>query len=52
MAKNGEISEIDQEELEIGKDSKTIYVDDSYKLNTISFDIENIIEELTDEDIE
>jgi hypothetical protein len=48
MAKNGETTEIDPEELEIGKDSKTVYVNDTYNLDTIPFDIENIIEEITE----
>jgi hypothetical protein len=53
MAKNGETTEIVPEELKSNKDSKTVYVNDScYNLNIMSFDIENIIEKITEEDIE
>jgi hypothetical protein len=55
MAKNGEILETDPEELEIGEDSKTVYVNENdgrYSFNTIAFDVDNSIEEITDEDIE
>jgi hypothetical protein len=40
-----------REELKIGKDSKTVYGNDSYNLNTIPFDVENIIEKISKEDI-
>jgi hypothetical protein len=40
------------EELETGEDSKTVYINDSCNLDTIPFDVENmIIEEITEEDI-
>jgi hypothetical protein len=40
------------EEPEIGKDSKTVYINASYNLDTIPFDVENIIDEITKEDME
>jgi hypothetical protein len=40
------------EKTDIGEDSKTVYINDSYSLDTIPFDIENIIDEITEEDIE
>jgi hypothetical protein len=38
--------------LNIGEDSKTVYVNDSYNLDTTPLDIDNIIEEITEEDME
>jgi hypothetical protein len=51
-AKIGETTEIMSEELEFGENSKTVYMNDSYYLDIIPFDVENIIDEITEEDVE
>jgi hypothetical protein len=50
--KDGETTETMSGKPDIGKDSKTVYINDSYNLNTIPFDVENIIDEITEEDVE
>jgi hypothetical protein len=40
------------EELEFGENSKTVYINDSNYLDTIPLDVENIIDEITKEDME
>jgi hypothetical protein len=52
MAKDGETTEITLEEPDIGEDSKTVYINDSYNLDTIPFDVENVIDAITEEDVE
>jgi hypothetical protein len=54
-AKNGETTKNLPEELEIGDDSKIyepVYVNDSYNLDTIPFSAENILDEMTEEDMD
>ena len=42
----------EQEEEDFGKNAKTIYVNESFNLDTISLDVKNIIEEITDEEFQ
>jgi hypothetical protein len=46
------INAVFQEEEDFGKDAKTVYVNDSSNLDTIAFDVKNIIEEIMDEEIQ
>jgi hypothetical protein len=39
-------------ETEIGKDYKTVYVNDTFNLDTILFDVKEVIEEISDEEMQ
>jgi hypothetical protein len=52
MAKIGVITSVDPKGQNFGKDSKTMYVNDSTNLSTIPFDVNTIIDKVNDEDIE
>jgi hypothetical protein len=45
-------SEFQSSEPIIGDSSKIVYVNDSFNLDTIPFDCEGIIEEMTNEELE
>jgi hypothetical protein len=49
--KNGETTENGSEKPDIGEDSKTVYINDNTNLDTIPFDAENILDEITEEDM-
>jgi hypothetical protein len=51
-AKVGETTEKKTGKHDIGEDSKTVYINDSSNLDAIPFDVENIIDEITEEDVE
>jgi hypothetical protein len=52
-AKIGETTENKTGKPDIGEDSKTVYIsNDSSNLDAIPFDVENIIDEITEEDVE
>ena len=46
------IGEEAEDDVDTGEDAKTVYVNDSTNLDTIPFDTKNIIQEMSDEDIE
>jgi hypothetical protein len=45
------ITNNETEEDPITKNSKTIYINDSFNLDCIQFDVDDIVYEITDEDI-
>ena len=49
MVKIIENLEIKLSQNKIGEDAKTIYVNDAFNLDTIPFDVENIIDEIYDD---
>jgi hypothetical protein len=51
-AEIGVIPSVPPEEHNLGKDSKTMYVNDSTNLDTIPFYVESIIDKVDDNDIE